>query len=116
MSRRRGVWLFIGIGLALCLVLAGVASYYASSSPDGLEKVAGDVGFDDQAQESAVSGSPLSDYGVSGVADERASVGLAGIVGVLATAAIAFGLFTFLARRRRAEEPSAITSDTSTSS
>lgn len=104
MSSRRGVWMFVGVGLVVCLVLAGVASYYASSSPDGLEKVAGDLGFIDSARDSAASGSPLSDYGVSGVADGRASVGLAGVVGVLITAAIAFGLFTFLARRRRKDE------------
>jgi hypothetical protein len=37
------------------------------------------------------------------VSDERLSVGLAGVVGVALTAAIAFGLFTWLARRRRDE-------------
>jgi PDGLE domain len=100
---RKGVWMIVGIGLAVSLLLAGVVSYYASSSPDGLEKVAGDIGFIDSAEDSAVADSPLSDYGVSGVSDERLSVGLAGVVGVALTAAIAFGLFTWLARRRRDE-------------
>jgi len=31
--------------LFVTLALAGGASYYASSSPDGLEKVATDIGF-----------------------------------------------------------------------
>ena len=104
MSVRRGVWVVIGIGLAVSLLLAGVVSYYASSSPDGLEKVAGDIGFIEDAEDSAVAGSPLSDYGVTGVSDERVSVGLAGIIGVLATAVVAFGLFTWLARRNRSAQ------------
>lgn len=103
MAVRKGVWMIVGVGLAMSLLLAGVVSYYASSSPDGLEKVAGDLGFIDSAQDSAVANSPLSDYGVSGVGDERLSVGFAGVVGVLLTAAIAFGLFTWLARRGRHE-------------
>jgi hypothetical protein len=98
---RRGLWVFIGIGLVVSLALAGLVSHYASSDPDGLEKVAGDVGFLESAEDSAVAGSPLSGYGLSGVSDERVSVGLAGIVGVLLTAAVAFGLFLWLARRNR---------------
>jgi hypothetical protein len=103
MAVRKGVWMIVGIGLAVSLLLAGVVSFYASSSPDGLEKVAEDIGFIDSAEDSAVANSPLSDYGVSGVTDERLSVGLAGVVGVALTAAMAFGLFTWLARRRRDE-------------
>lgn len=99
MSSRRGAWIVVGIGLAVSLLLAGVVSYYASSSPDGLEKVAEDKGFLDTAQDSAVAGSPLADYGVAGVADERLSVGLAGVVGVLVTLVVAFGLFLWLGRR-----------------
>ncbi len=34
-------------GFIVSLFLAGVVSFYASSSPDGLEKVAQDVGFID---------------------------------------------------------------------
>jgi cobalt/nickel transport system permease protein len=33
----------VTVGLALSLLLAGGLSFYASSHPDGLEKVAGDV-------------------------------------------------------------------------
>ena len=107
MAVRRGAWILIGVGLAVSLLLAGVVSYYASGSPDGLEKVAGEVGFLDDAEDSAVAGSPLSDYGVEGVADERVSVGLAGMVGVAVTAAVAFGLFLWLGRRNsgRRDEP-----------
>ena len=91
-------------GLALSLVLAGGVSYYASSQPDGLEKVAGDVGFLDSAKESAVEDSPLAGYSVAGVENERISGGLAGVIGVASTAAISFGLFYAL-RRFKKDQP-----------
>ena len=85
-------------GLVLSLVLAGGVSYYASSQPDGLEKVAGDIGFLDSAEESAVEDGPLAGYGVAGVDNERISGGLAGVIGVASTAAVSFGLFYALRR------------------
>jgi hypothetical protein len=88
-------------GLVLSLVLAGGVSYYASSHPDGLEKVAGDIGFLDSAKESAVENSPLAGYGVAGVDNERISGGLAGIIGVASTAAVSFGLFYALRRFKK---------------
>jgi cobalt/nickel transport protein len=90
-------------GLAVSLVLAGGVSYYASSQPDGLEKVAGDIGFLDSAKESAVEDGPLAGYGVAGVENERISGGLAGVIGVASTAAISFGLFYALRRFKKDE-------------
>lgn len=98
---RRGTWAFIGVGLAVSMLLAGVASHYASSSPDGLEKVAADVGFIATEKDSATAHSPLAGYGVAGVADGRLSVGLAGAACVALTAAVAFTLFALLVRRGR---------------
>ncbi len=92
---------FIAAGLTLSLILAGGVSYYASSQPDGLEKVAGDIGFLDTAKESAVQDSPLAGYGVAGVKNERISSGLAGVIGVASTAAISFGLFYALRRFKK---------------
>ena len=83
----------IVVGFAVSLALAGGVSYYASSHPDGLEKVAGDVGFLDSAKESAVKDSPLAEYGVAGVENERISGGLAGVIGVASTAAVSFAIF-----------------------
>ncbi len=107
---RRNVWIFIGVGLVLSAILAGAVSYYASSSPDGLEKVAGDIGFGEAARDSATSGSPLTDYGVAGIADERVSVGVAGIIGVLVTAGLAFGLFLWLGRRNARRQAESVES------
>lgn len=98
MSRKALLW----AGLVLALMLAGIVSFYASSSPDGLERVATDHGFIDSAESSATAGSPLADYGTSGIDNSRLSVGVAGVVGVLLTFALAFGLFWLVARRRRA--------------
>ena len=91
----------VAVGLVLSLVLAGGASYYASSQPDGLEKVAGDIGFLDSAKESAVEDGPLAGYGVAGVDNERISGGLAGVIGVASTAAVSFGLFYALRRFKK---------------
>jgi hypothetical protein len=86
------------VGLAVSLVLAAGVSYYASSQPDGFEKSAGEIGFLDTAEESPLAGSPLAEYGVAGVENERLSGGLAGVIGVASTAAISFGIFYGLRR------------------
>ncbi len=88
-------------GAVLSLILAGVVSFYASSHPDGLEKVAQEIGFIETAKDPATAGSALADYGVSGVDNERASVGVAGIIGVAATGAAASGLFLYLGKRKK---------------
>ncbi|KGN32637.1 hypothetical protein N802_17705 [Knoellia sinensis KCTC 19936] len=86
-------------GLVISLILAGVVSLWASGNPDGLEFVAEKLGFVDTAGEHATGESPLADYGVAGVANERLSGGLAGILGVVAVAVIAFGLMFVLRKR-----------------
>jgi hypothetical protein len=84
----------------VAIALAGGASYYASTQPDGLEKVAEEEGFLDTAKDSAVADSPLSDYGILALDNERLSVGLAGVIGVIATALVALALFTLLRKKR----------------
>ena len=90
MSRRTG--LFVLGGLLVALALAFFVSPEASSSPDGLEKVAIDEGFIDTAKDHDLADGPLADYGVEGVDDERLSTGLAGILGVLVTFAVMGGI------------------------
>jgi cobalt/nickel transport protein len=87
------------VGFVLSLFLAGVVSNYASSSPDGLEKVAEDIGFLENAKEHTNSDGLLADYGVKGVENERLSTGAAGVIGVLATAGVSTGLFLVLRRK-----------------
>ncbi|OQD55720.1 cobalt ABC transporter permease [Streptomyces phaeoluteigriseus] len=95
-TSRRTLWV---TGLATSLVLAGFVSFYASSSPDGLEKVAADKGIDEKTEEHAVADSPLADYGVKDVTDARLSGGLAGVIGVGVT--VVAGSTVFWAVRRR---------------
>ena len=97
---------FLVAGLAVALLFAGVGSWYASSSPDGLESTAAQQGFGDTARNSASAGSPLADYAVSGVDDGRLSGGLAGVIGVAVTLVLAGGL-TLLLRRRTGTTPGA---------
>ncbi|MEV4437634.1 energy-coupling factor ABC transporter permease [Streptomyces sp. NPDC049577] len=91
-------------GLVTALALAGFVSYYASTSPDGLEKVAHDKGIDSKEKEHAAKDSPLADYQVEDVSDARISGGLAGVIGVGATLAVGTGVFVVLRRRSRGTE------------
>ncbi|MDN5746462.1 MAG: PDGLE domain-containing protein, partial [Nocardioidaceae bacterium] len=89
---------FLLAGLIVTLLLAGVASYYASSHPDGLEYVAEKTGFMDSADDPVTSDSPFADYGTKGVDNDRLSVGIAGIAGVGLTLLLGGGLFWVLRR------------------
>lgn len=100
MSRRT----FFVVGLAVCLLLAGVASYYASASPDGLEFVAEQAGFADTARDSAAADGPLADYRTKGVGDGRLSGGVAGVVGSLVVLVLAGGLALLLRRRGSSDQ------------
>ncbi|WP_037888236.1 energy-coupling factor ABC transporter permease [Streptomyces viridochromogenes] len=107
-TSRRTLW--IG-GLVTSLVLAGFVSFYASASPDGLEKVAEDKGFAESAEEHATADSPLADYGVKDIDNARLSGGLAGVIGVGVT--VVAGTAVFWAVRRRRTDEGADTSPTS---
>lgn len=85
------------------LALAGFVSFYASASPDGLEKVAKDKGIDTKAKAHASEDSPLAGYGVKDVSDARLSGGLAGVIGVGVTVVAGTGVFWTVRRRRTAD-------------
>lgn len=89
------------VGLLVALVLAGVASHYASASPDGLNRVAGDLGFASTETRSGPGGGPLAGYEVEGIGPARLSGGLAGVLGCL----LVLGLSSLLFLRRRTPEP-----------
>ncbi len=95
---------FLVAGFALTIFLAGFVSFYASSHPDGLEKVAEDIGFLETAKDHSNANSALADYSVKGVDNARLSTGAAGVIGVLATAGVSTGLFFVLRRRSGAEK------------
>lgn len=68
--------------LGFSLFIAGFISWFASSHPDGLERVAENLGFMNKAVEPVVN--VLPDYSVPGLKG-FISTGLAGIIGVCAT-------------------------------
>ena len=111
-SRRGPIGFFVGFGL-VALLIAGLLSSLASSNPDGLDTVTlhgcevTEVGGAEQlsgeciaqnARDHNLAGSPLADYTLGG---NDGTVGLAGMIGVLVTLAVAGGLFWLVRPRRR---------------
>ena len=105
---------FYAASLLVALLLAGVVSYAASSSPDGLDAVThtgceldesgepvGGTCIAQNAGEHAAAASPLADYTLGG---SEGTTGIAGVVGVLVTLAVAGGLFRVLRRRSSPSE------------
>ncbi|MBL7499608.1 PDGLE domain-containing protein [Frankia sp. CNm7] len=92
--------LFLVAGLFVALVLAAFVSGFASSSPDGLEKVAEDQGFLEQGRDHAFADWPIADYAVSGIGNERVAGGLAGVIGVTITFVVGGALVLAVTRLR----------------
>lgn len=90
---------FFASAILISAILAGGVSFYASSSPDGLEKVAEDVGFIETAKDHSFGDFTLADYSIKGLENARLSVGFAGLIGVAATALIAMGLFRLIRKK-----------------
>ena len=89
--------------LVVALVLAGVVSFYAASTPDGLTKVSQDQGFAGSETAHRAADGPFAGYGASFISDDRLSGGFAGAVGVLVVLVLAGGLA--LVVRRRSDDP-----------
>lgn len=106
---RRSLTLLVVGGLLVALGLAAFVSPFASTAPDGLNRVAIDQGFAGTAKEHPLAEGPLAGYGVKGVEDERLSTGLSGAIGVVVTFGVGMVLFGALraARGRRTRAPTA---------
>jgi hypothetical protein len=84
--------------VAALLVLALVLAPLASSSPDGLERVAAEQGFADKATPARAS--PISDYALPGVDDPWLTGALAGLAGTAAVFTAGCATARLLRRRR----------------
>ena len=93
MSRR----LLLALALALAVGLSFVVAPHASSSPDGLNRVASDKGFAAKAHGGAHA-SPIPGYAFPGIGDEKLAKGVAGFVGTLGVFAVGYGLAARLRR------------------
>ncbi len=79
---------WVAVGLVIALLVA-FASPLASPSPDGLERVAEDQGFIEQAQDPTFT--ILPDYTVPLIESEALTTIAAGVIGVLVVAAVSYG-------------------------
>jgi hypothetical protein len=101
--------IFVVLALAVAVGLGSAASPYASSSPDGLEKVAAEKQFLTDGKLHAVQeDAPIPDYAFPGIDNPRVATGVAGFVGTLAVFGIGLGL-AYALRRRSSWAPSATT-------
>ena len=92
--------LFTVLALALAIGLATAVSPLASSSPDGLEKVAERKGFLDQGRVQRLQeDAPAPGYAFPGVDDPHLATGLAGFAGTLLVFAAGYGLARLTVRR-----------------
>lgn len=89
-------------GMVLALGIALFLSPWASSLPDGLERVAEDLGFIKKAGGPGATiwgKSPIPDYKIPGIPNEPVATGLAGLAGTVAIAAAGWGLARLLRKR-----------------
>lgn len=75
---RKWGWVFVGLVVACAVVLLFAPA--ASDDPDGLDRVSGDEGFAEEAEDPRYEWLP--DYTVPGIDNEYVSLVLAGIIGV----------------------------------
>jgi len=94
MEKLRKHWWVVGLLLALGVALL---SPLASAHPDGLERVAEDEGFLDQAHDAPYEVIP--DYAFPGIENDALATIVAGLVGTLFVFAMAYGLAWLLRRR-----------------
>ncbi len=115
-ARHKSLYVFILAGLAFSVALALIVSPFASSSPDGLEKVAEDKGFIEKAEETepAWNSAPIPDYAFPGLTEKvtvedektgevveeekptRLATALAGLTGTAAVFVMGWGLALLL--------------------
>ena len=84
--RSSNLRIFLLGGLLVAVGLAMLVSGFASSAPDGLNKVAEDHGIAAGARAHLFENGPLAGYAVKGVGDDRLSTAISGLIGVLVNA------------------------------
>ncbi len=88
-------------GLFIAVAIAVFLSPFASSHPDGLEKVAEDKNFLQTAEEKEIIKAPVPDYSMPGIKNETIAGSVAGLIGTFLVFGIAYGIGLFLKSRRR---------------
>jgi len=93
--RTRGL---VVLAVAVAIGLAAAVSPFASSSPDGLQRVAEEHGF---AHRERTREAPITGYAFPGIHDERLAKGVAGFAGTIVVLAAGWGLMALVGRSRR---------------
>jgi hypothetical protein len=94
--------LFTILALALAVGLATAISPFASSHPDGLERIAEDKAFIEAGRLAPIQkDAPVPDYAFPGVENPRVDTGLAGFAGTLLVFGMGFGVAAIARGRRR---------------
>jgi cobalt/nickel transport system permease protein len=99
---------FVAVGLLVAAALVIFVAPRASSSPDGLERVAADQGIDTDVREHALGDGTFADYAVDGVDDPAIGTALAGLLGIAVTFVVCVGAVWVLRRRRPPPPPAAV--------
>jgi cobalt/nickel transport protein len=89
-------------GISLALVVAVLLSPWASTLPDGLERVAQNLGFVKKADPSGVTlwrKAPFADYKIPGIQNEGWAKGLSGLLGTLVIVGLGWGIARLLKRK-----------------
>jgi PDGLE domain len=90
---------FTILALAVAVGLGTAFSPFASSAPDGLEKVAADKGFLDRGRPAPVQErAPIPDYAFPGVENARLATALAGFAGTLGAFLLGAGVVAIVRR------------------
>ncbi|HAA89004.1 MAG TPA: hypothetical protein DCE07_00210 [Peptococcaceae bacterium] len=92
---RKLIWILLIASVLVALFL----SPFASSFPDGLERVAEDLGFLEKGEGKEIIKSPIPDYSFPGIDNERVAVAVAGFTGTILTLGIVYGIAVVIKRR-----------------
>jgi len=96
MTNQRGKWIVLAI---ITVIIVVVFAPYASSHPDGLERVAEDHQFNSKGS-SGFAWSPFPDYEVGWPIGEKWRVAAAGLIGIGVMSALLWGIGSLLARKK----------------
>ncbi len=101
--------MFIWAGLGASLAIAACLSPFASQNPDGLDRVAQDLQFEDKAVAEPIAHklpfyAVFEEYALRGV-PEGVATPLAGVIGTVATFGLAWGLGKLTVRRSASPQP-----------
>lgn len=96
--------LYVASAIVVIVAIGVFATQFASSEPDGLEFVAEQEGFDDQAGTHSLEDAPLADYGANLDTSDGVGTATSALIGIAVTGAVVGGLMWVM--RSGSKDPS----------